>query len=97
MSTITITRGAHVRYPEAQWAPQGTQFAHAFDPDDPEDVPHQAENLVTYATALGNTEPLVVFIPTTPQDPQDAEWCQVALRDFKQIVETGTHYQVEIR
>lgn len=98
MVPVVITQGAHVRYSEANDAPLGCQFAHAFDPDCPEDVPHQAMNFTMYAQALGHYKaPFVVYAPERPED--DVEWAhiQVELADFQSIVESGTGVKVEIR
>ena len=55
MTVTTITSGAHWRDVHVpQNSAQPRQFAHIFDPDEPEDVPHQASNFITYANAVSN-------------------------------------------
>lgn len=85
--TVIITRGAHWR--NTHLVDEPSQFAHVFDPDDPEDVPHQAHNFMTYAKALGNFDSPFVLI-----GPEDQA---VHLCDWAQIVQTATGVQVEIR
>lgn len=82
-----ISKGAHWRNVHLQEGP--CQFAHVFDPDDPEDVPHQAHNFMTYAKALGNFDSPFVLIGPADQ--------AVHLSDWAQIVSTATHVPVEIR
>ena len=42
MGTVLITEGAHWRNVHMPPIEASRQFAHKFDPDCPEDVPHQA-------------------------------------------------------
>jgi hypothetical protein len=95
---VTISSGSHVRFEDATDAPAGAQFAHYFDPDDAEAVPNQAQNFVTYATALGDYgTPFVLYSP--PRCDDEAQWAYICVEmaDWRQIVESGTGVKVEIR
>lgn len=106
---VTITSGAHWRNVDID--PEADQFGHIFDPESPEDVPHEAQNFITYFTALGGSESIVLFRPDDePPDwvapveeysarhfgPED-EHIEVMLADWKELVESATGRQVEIR
>ena len=98
MATIVVTKGSHARnvhLPPFDGEPR--QFAHRWDPDDPEDVAHQAQNFTLYAKALGGyVAPIVLLAPPIPDGPE-ADHIRVNLADWKSIVETGTGMPVEIR
>jgi hypothetical protein len=98
MTVYVITRGAHARnvhVPPDDGEPR--QFAHRWDPDDPEDVPHQAMNFKLYADALGGyVAPVVLLAPPLPEGPE-ADHIKVNLSDWKSIIETGMGVPVEIR
>jgi len=89
---IVITAGAHrrnVHMPELTDEPR--QFAHRFDPDEAEDVPHQCQNFLSYATALGgNVGPHILLGP-------DDIVSRCFMRDWAQIVSTATGVRVETR
>jgi hypothetical protein len=94
-----ITKGAHARnvhLPAFDDEPR--QFAHRWDPDEVEDVPHQAQNFLIYAQALGGYVPPIVLLPP-PKPEDDVEWAhiQVNMGDWRDIVETATGVKVEIR
>ena len=90
MTVVVITKGSHrrnVHLPDLE----GVQFAHRYDPDDPEDVPHQVSNFLNYATALGTSVgPHVLLGP-------DDTVSRCYMRDWAQIVESATHVPVKIR
>lgn len=98
---VTITKGSHARnvhLPPLSDEPR--QFAHRFDPDDPEDVPHQAQNFITYATALGGyVAPIVLISPpmSEAEDGPEYDHIKVELADWASVVETATGMPVEIR
>ena len=98
---ITITSGAHWRDTSAPQLTGGPfQYAHIFDPDSPEDVPHEAHNFITYAAALGNyIGPHILLRPDTTVDWDKSEWdeIEVMMSDWREIVESATHIAVEIR
>lgn len=108
---VTITSGAHWRNVDV---PQDAdQYAHIFDPESPEDVPHEAQNFITYATALGWPDaPIILY---RPDDADIVDWInpveahsarhfgpdddhvEVMMADWKMLVESATGRQVEIR
>ena len=108
---VTITSGAHWRNVDA--TPGEESYAHIFDPESPEDVPHEASNFITYLNALGGCEgPLVLYRPDdtdipgwiAPIEPHSArhfgpedDHVEVMMSDWKQIVESATGKVVEIR
>ena len=109
--TVTITSGAHWRNMDAESG--ADEYAHIFDPESPEDVPHEAHNFITYLNALGGCEgPLVLYRPDdtdipdwiSPLEPHSArhfgpedDHVEVMMSDWKQIVESATGKVVEIR
>lgn len=111
MTTVTITSGAHWRNVDV---PQDAeQYAHIFDPESPEDVPHEAHNFITYLNALGGCdEPLVLYRPETVVIPDwvapvedfsarhfgpDEDHIEVMMADWVTIVETATGQRVEVQ
>ena len=99
MSVIVISSGAHKR--NVNLPPLGDeprQFAHRWDPDENEDVAHQAQNFTTYATALGAYEPPIVLLsPVIPATGPEYDHVKVNLSDWASVVETATGKPVEIR
>lgn len=96
---LTITKGAHqrnVHLPAMDDEPR--QFAHRWDPDEPEDVAHQVQNFLTYAQALGGYVPPIVLIGPLKTD-DEVEWAhtQVNMGDWRDMVESATGLPVEIR
>jgi hypothetical protein len=107
---VAITAGAHWRNPDAK---QGTEYAHLFDPESPEDVAHQAQNFILYAQALGSVvEPLVLVRPNddelpswvAPLEPHSARHfdpsdahVEIMLAECAQVIEGATGMKVEIR
>ena len=69
MPICTITSGAHWRNMDVP--PDADQFAHVFDPESPEDVPHEAQNFITYAQALGFPDAPIVLL--RPEDERE-DW-----------------------
>ena len=65
---LTITKGAHWRNTHLPALGEDRQFAHIFDADEPEDVPHQASNFITYANALGHSHGphVLIMAPKVP-------------------------------
>ena len=113
MSVITISSGAHWRNTglEKHADYSGDQFAHIFDPESPEDVPHEAQNFLAYMKALGRpAEPLVLIAPEdplpewiAPVEPLSArhfgpeeDHVNVMMADWCQIVATATGMKVAI-
>lgn len=100
MAILTITSGAHWRNTNLPTLAPGEerQFAHRWDPDEPEDVAHQAQNFMQYAHALGGFVAPLVLIPPVKTD-DEVEWAhiQVNMSDWADIVETGMNMQVDIR
>ena len=100
MTTYVITKGAHARnvhLPPFDGQPR--QFAHRWDPDDVEDVAHQAQNFKLYADALGGYVPPIILIAPDPM-PDDQAECnhiKVNMSDWASIVESATGMAVEIR
>lgn len=100
MPVIVITAGAHrrnVNMPSITDEPR--QFAHRWDPDEEEDVAHQAQNFKLYADALGGYVPPIVLLSPDPM-PDDQVECnhiKVNMADWASIVETATGLPVEIR
>lgn len=97
---LTITRGSHARnvHLPSLDPDEPRQFAHRWDPDDPEDVPHQAHNFLTYANALGGyVEPIVLIPPPFTDDEVDNDHIRVNMGDWRDIVQTATGLKVEIR
>ena len=96
---LTITKGSHAR--NVHLPPRTDEpvhFAHRWDPDDPEDVPHQVQNFVTYAKALGGySMPCYLIPPPFGDDEVENAHIRVNMSDFKSIVETGHGWPVEIR
>lgn len=96
---ITITSGAHwrnVHLPNLEG--ELVQFAHRFDPDEPEDVPHQANNFLTYANALGGfTTPHVLIGPPKGDDEIENAHIAVEMSDWAAIVSSATGSKVTIR
>lgn len=112
MDVVTITSGAHWRNVGVSQVDTERQFAHIFDPESPEDVPHEAHNFITYANALGEYEdPIVLYRPdedipewVAPIEAHSArhfgpedEHIEVMMADWVQIVTTATGRKVEIR
>ncbi len=99
MTVIVLTKGAHARnthIPPDDGKPR--QFAHRWDPDEVEDVPHQAQNFKLYADALGGyVEPIVLLSPPPCDDPAEEAHRKVNMADWASIVRTATGKQVEIR
>ena len=110
MTTVTITSGAHWRNVDID--PDATEFGHIFDPESPEDVPHEAQNFITYMTALGGCQSVVLYRPddedlpdwVAPLEPHSArhfapddDHVEVMMSDWKTIVESATGKKVEIR
>jgi hypothetical protein len=98
MAVVVITKGSHARnthMPPRDGEPR--QFAHRWDPDDPEDVPHQAQNFKLYADSLGGyVPPVILLAPPLPEGPE-ADHIRVNLADWKSIIESGMGVPVEIR
>jgi hypothetical protein len=98
MTVYVLTKGSHkrnVHVPPYDGTPR--QFAHRWDPDDVEDVPHQAQNFKLCADALGGyVAPIVLLAPPLPEGPE-ADHIKVNLSDWKSIIETGMGVPVEIR
>ncbi len=94
---ITISSGAHWRNVGLKPGDYSEdQFAHIFDPDEPEDVPHQAHNFMTYATALGAcAQPFVLIAPEDEDEPEQSH-VHVEMSDWQAIVESETVVKVEI-
>lgn len=96
---LTITKGAHARnvhLPAISDEPR--HFAHRWDPDEGEDVPHQAQNFVTYARALGGFEmPVYLIAPPLSDDEVENDHIRINMEDWRQIVETGQGWPVEMR
>ena len=106
---VTITSGAHWR--NVGIDPDADQYAHIFDPESPEDVPHEAQNFITYANALGWPDaPIVLYRPDEDDEPHhpvethsarhfgpDDDHVEVMMADWKELVETATGRTVEIR
>ena len=91
MTVIVITEGAHRRNVHIGELDEPVQFAHVYDPDEPEDVPHQTQNFMTYAGALGgNVGPHVLIGPTDTVS-------RCFMRDWSQIVSSGTGVRVQVR
>jgi hypothetical protein len=110
MMIVTISSGAHWRNLDVP--SDADQYAHIFDPESPEDVPHDAHNFITYAVALGLPDAAIILL--RPEDewpdwaapveehsarhfgPED-DHIEVMMSDWKAIVESATGRQVEIR
>lgn len=93
-----ISKGAHWRNVHLPETSEPRQFAHIFDPDEAEDVPHQAQNFVQYGNALGShVGPHVLIGPGPTDDPIEDQHVLVELCDWRMIVESATHVPVEIR
>lgn len=98
MTTILITSGAHWRNTHLPPLSESRQFAHRFDPDEAEDVAHQAHNFTTYAKALGSYDsPFVLISPSQTDDPVEQQHVEVELSDWVSIVSTATGVRVETR
>ena len=98
MAIVVVTKGAHARnthIPPFEDGPR--QFAHRFDPNEVEDVPHQVQNFIQYANALGGYHPPIVLLSPKMGD-DEAEWdhIQVEMSDWRSIVETATGMAVDI-
>jgi hypothetical protein len=96
---VVITKGSHARnthIPPRDGEPR--HYGHRWDPNDPEDVAHQAMNFTTYANALGGyEEPIVLLGPPPSDDEQENLHVKVNMGDWQDIVETATGKRVEIR
>ena len=100
MTVIVLTKGSHARnvhIPPDDGTPR--QFAHRWDPDDVEDVPHQAQNFKLYADTLGDYQaPIVLLSPDPmPDDQVECNHIKVNMADWASIVESATGMAVEIR
>lgn len=108
---ITITSGAHWRNVGVSQV-EADQFAHIFDPESPEDVPHEAHNFITYYRALGGCEGSVVLYRPTEDLPDwvapieehsarhfgpEDDHIEVMMSDWVQIVETALSKKVEVQ
>ncbi len=110
MTVITITSGAHWRNVGVSQIDEPRQFAHIFDPESPEDVPHEAHNFITYYRALGGADGVVLYRPTedlpdwvAPVEPDSArhfgpedDHIDVMMADWVQIVESALSVKVEV-
>jgi hypothetical protein len=97
---IVVSKGSHNRnlhIPAFDGEPR--QFAHRFDPNDPEDVPHQVQNFWQYAKALGGFHPpIILYGPDPmPENEQEADHIAVQMSDWASLVESSTGMAVEIR
>lgn len=63
---VTITSGAHWR--NVHVPHDAEQFAHIFDPESPEDVPHEAHNFLTYGRSLGFPDAAVILYRPLDED-----------------------------
>jgi hypothetical protein len=99
MTVVVISKGSHARNTHLPPLSDGPRhFAHRWDADDPEDVPHQANNFRTYAASLGGFEPPFILLrpDVMPDEPERAH-VEVNLSDWASIVKTATGVPVEIR
>lgn len=96
MAVVTITSGSHWR--NVNVVNTGVdQFAHVYDPDDPEDHEHQAQNFMTYAAALGpSLAPHVLIAPEPEPDENDQLYIDMQMDAWREIVQSGTGVKVEI-
>jgi hypothetical protein len=99
MAVIIITRGAHWRNTKMPTlTDEPRQFAHRWDPDEVEDVAHQAQNFKLYAEALGGfSPPIVLLSPPMPDTGPDYDHIKVNLSDWASIIETAMNMPVVIR
>lgn len=81
MNYVVITRGARWKDPNAASRLEHMRasvgealMAHYLDPDEVEDRAHQVSNFITYAVALGVTDPLVVVVPEGCPESMGDEW-----------------------
>jgi hypothetical protein len=109
MTTVIITSGAHWR--NVGVSHEADQYAHIFDPESAEDVPHEAWNFITYYNALGGCEGSVVLYrpDDEPQEwmhpieahsarhfgPED-DHIEVMMSDWVILVETALSKRVEV-
>lgn len=111
--TLTITSGAHWRNVDVPVSTEARSFAHIFDPESPEDVPHEAGNFLTYARALGGASEIILYRPM--DDDELPDWVapieahsarhfgpeddhiEVMMSDWASIVTGATGLPVEIR
>jgi hypothetical protein len=99
MAIVTISSGAHWRNMavESETNNGRDNFAHIFDPDEPEGVPQQAHNFITYAAALGySPAPHILIAPEEDPDPVEQAHVNVMMADWSQIVSTATGVEVRI-
>ena len=95
---LTITKGAHRRNVHLPELDDSTQFAHQWDPSDPEDVPHQVMNFLTYANALGvRSLPHVLLSAPVDPDPEVEKYNRVQMQGFVSNLSTATHSPVVVR
>jgi hypothetical protein len=98
MATVLISSGAHWRNVHLPSDEAERQFAHRFDPDEVEDVPHQAWNFITYANCLGaHASPFVLISPPKSGDAAEQQHIEVELSDWVHLVQTATRVPVVIR
>ena len=97
---ITITSGSHWRNVGLNVAHDFVedQFAHVYDPDDPEDFYRQAQNFITYSNALGKSlAPHVLLRPEYEDtDTNEEAHIEVELADWAAVVSTATGTRVVI-
>lgn len=92
---VTITSGAHGRSVKPEGGPHN--FAHLFDPDSAEDVPHQAQNFITYANALGASEAPHVLIAPPLGEGSDADLLLTEMCDWAELVQSSTGTRVVLQ
>lgn len=110
MTVETITSGAHWR--NVDIPEDAEQYAHIFDPESAEDVPHEAGNFITYYKALGGCEGSVVLYSPADEIPEwmhpieahsarhfgpEDDHIDVMMADWKILVETALSKKVEIQ
>jgi hypothetical protein len=99
MHVVVISKGAHkrnVHMPDPNNGPY--QYAHQWDAGDPEDCPHQAQNFLTYAKALGNwCSPCVLLPDRSVGEGEDRSEMNCHLADWVSIVGSAMDTEVEIR